>query len=354
MTCVNPITVWKKRWASLTDSPQKYYEDKKVKFKKPRDIQNYEEIKIACGRCIGCRLDHANMWATRIQLETQEHKENCFITLTYNNENLPLTPTNHMTLRKKDFQDFIKRLREQLRQENIKISYFMCGEYGETTHRPHGHLCLFGWQPKDLERIMNSKTDNPMFTSKKLCDIWGKGYVVVQELNYNTACYTARYVQKKAGIKGNKRLISNQPPEPEVKIDERNGKPFIRLKSKYITDKYDNYGREKEFLLMSKKPAIGLKYWTQHFRNIIRNEGILIKHDEHVKKKPIPRYFKKIWEKNDMEQLDWYQYKFKEKAKINHAKDLEKMNADNPEKRLLETIKKNLTDRSKFLKREQN
>ena len=46
MTCVNPITVWKKRWASLTDSPQKYYEDKKVKFKKPRDYQNYEEIKI--------------------------------------------------------------------------------------------------------------------------------------------------------------------------------------------------------------------------------------------------------------------------------------------------------------------
>ena len=194
MTCVSPITAWKKKFSSLTDPPEIYYRDKKIKFKDPKS-KNYEKIKIACGHCIGCRLDHANMWATRIALETQEHKENCFITLTYSNEKVPKTPNGHLTLRKKDFQDFIKRLRAHLK---TKISYFLCGEYGENTHRPHAHACIFGWKPNDLQQIMNSKTENAMFTSKELEKIWGNGFVVVQELNYNTACYTARYVQKKS------------------------------------------------------------------------------------------------------------------------------------------------------------
>lgn len=350
MTCINPIKAWKKRWSSLIDSPQKYYKDKKLKFKKPKDIENYDEIKVACGNCIGCKLDHANMWATRITLETKENKENCFITLTYNNENLPLTKTNKMTLRKKDFQNFMKRLREKI---NIKIGYFACGEYGNQTHRPHYHLCLFGWIPKDIEKIRNSLTNNPMFTSKELEKIWGNGYVVIQELNYKTACYTARYVQKKAGIQKNKRILTNEITE-EIKIDERTKKPFIRFKNKYISEKTDQYGREKEFILMSKKPAIGKNYWLKNKNNIALNEGILLKLDGNVKKKPIPRYYKKLWEKEAMSEYDTFQYHAKEKAKKQYIENVEKFTGKDPEKTMLETIKNNLLNRTKFLKREQN
>lgn len=352
MTCIQPIKAWKRKYSSLTEDSITYYKNKKIKFKKPGNaiIKDYEEIQIPCGHCIGCRLDHSNMWATRIVLETKEHAENCFITLTYNKENVPKTTSGHLSLSKRDIQNFLKKLRAQL---NIKVSYFCCGEYGKTTYRPHAHLCLFGWIPKDLKKIMNSKTDNEMYTSDELAKIWGKGYVVVQELNYKTAAYTARYCMKKAGIKANKRVYTGEI-EPKIKQDERNGQYFIVGHSKQITKKTDQWGREKEFLLMSKKPAIGLKYWEKYKKQIINNEGILLKVENTVQKKPIPRYFKKIWEKENWENLDKFQYVIKKQAIKNHEETLQKINAPDKEKTLLETLKNNLLSRVKFLKRDQN
>lgn len=54
----------------------------------------------------------------------------------------------------KDVQDFFKRLRINLirneeyksiysREREDKISYFVCGEYGETYHRPHWHVIMY-------------------------------------------------------------------------------------------------------------------------------------------------------------------------------------------------------------------
>lgn len=352
MTCIQPITAWKRRYSSLTEHPIEYYRNKKIRFKDPKNNEKYEKIQIPCGHCIGCKLDHSNMWATRIALETTKHKENCFITLTYDKEHLPIQ-NGHMTLKKRDFQLFIKKLREHLRPQNIKISYYLAGEYGNATFRPHGHACIFGWKPNDLTQIMNSKTKNEMYTSETLKKIWGNGYIVVQELNYKTACYTARYCTKKAGLKANKRIATNEVIK-DVKQDERTGKYFIIGRQKYITEKNDIYGREKEFIIMSKKPAIGLSYWKENKDKIIRNQGILLKLDGIVKKKPIPRYFKKIWEKENWQEHDTYKYHEKTLAEENHLKTLEKIDADNKEKTLLETIKYNLLQKAKLLKREQN
>ena len=55
----------------------------------------YELIHIPCGKCVGCRSDNAKMWSIRAYNELQLHDNNCFITLTYNDDN-PLVQSDHL------------------------------------------------------------------------------------------------------------------------------------------------------------------------------------------------------------------------------------------------------------------
>lgn len=64
-------------------------------------------LKLPCGQCIGCRLDRSRQWAMRCVHEASLHDDNCFITLTYNDENIPFDAS----LRHRDYQLFMKRLR---------------------------------------------------------------------------------------------------------------------------------------------------------------------------------------------------------------------------------------------------
>lgn len=128
---------------------------------------------IACGKCYACRLQHSAEWATRIILEAKYHENNYFITLTYDDLNIPIpekitwdgiTYENDGTwngcLYERDMQLFIKRLRKHFSKKRIfngkeyegvkDIKYFYCGEYGSETLRPHYHLILMG-APLDPE-----------------------------------------------------------------------------------------------------------------------------------------------------------------------------------------------------------
>ena len=73
-------------------------------------------IKIPCGHCLGCRLDYSRQWADRMILELDHTGKGCFLTLTYNDENVPRVFDDDeyygLTLSKKDCQDFMKRLRK--------------------------------------------------------------------------------------------------------------------------------------------------------------------------------------------------------------------------------------------------
>jgi hypothetical protein len=94
-------------------------------------------IKVACGQCIGCRLERSRQWAIRCVHEASLHEHNSFITLTYNDENLPADGS----LDVRHWQLFMKRLRKR---HGSGIRYFHCGEYGSKHRRPHYHACLFG------------------------------------------------------------------------------------------------------------------------------------------------------------------------------------------------------------------
>lgn len=343
MVCFKPMTVWKQTKADLDIPPRDYYALKKVSF---HEIPGREKIEIPCGHCLGCRLDHASMWATRITLEAKNWKKCCFVTLSYNTKNLPLkeihkdyqgfethkivkcgketkeiTPEEYerRTLNKKDLADFMKRLRfhekgieewENPRTGKIEkpIRFFACGEYGPNGGRPHYHMAIFNWVPDDL-KIYKKYTDKnekiiTLFQSEKLQRIWGNGFVVIEELNFNTASYIARYVQKKAGISSQKREYTGEI-KAEERIDERNGQPYTYYIQKVKPQKSF---REPEFINMSRAVGIGKLYWIENKEKIKRNKGVLLKVENKVKLKPIPRYFQKLWEQENWEEYIQFKY----------------------------------------------
>lgn len=168
-------------------------------------------VDIPCGNCIACRLEKSRQWAVRCVKEASMHKENCFITLTYDEQHIP----QNESLRKKDLQDFFKRLRERIKP--IKIKYLAVGEYGESTSRPHYHAIVFGYNFKDLKRVhvVNQQTGihSERRHSPLLFSTWKNGLVSCDEVNFNSCAYVARYNLKKVNGKKARDYYGDKVPE---------------------------------------------------------------------------------------------------------------------------------------------
>lgn len=188
MSCFKPLKAYQMQNGTITfqTSNKGYSPEQKYK-----NTHAGVEIKLPCGRCIGCRLDRAKNWAVRCMHEASLHEENCFITLTYNAENLP----PDCGLIKRDYVNFVKRLRKSLGKKKIK--YYMCGEYGDKNNRPHYHAIIFGHNFNDWQYLFDSPSGEPIYTSPTLEQIWKYGFVTVGTVSYESAAYVARYCLKK-------------------------------------------------------------------------------------------------------------------------------------------------------------
>lgn len=122
--------------------------------------------------------------------EASLHKSNSFITLTYDENHLPYD----FSLDYSHFQLFMKRLRKS---SSTPIRFYMCGEYGESNHRPHYHACIFGYSFPDRRLWKPSNSGFPLFRSAFLESIWKLGFCTIGDLSFETAAYTARYIMKK-------------------------------------------------------------------------------------------------------------------------------------------------------------
>lgn len=221
---------------------------------------------VACGQCLGCRLDRSRAWATRIVHEASLYDENCFITLTYDQENYP--PGGSLV--KKHFQDFMKRLRKHFSER--KIRYYHCGEYGENYDRPHYHACIFNLAFKDLE-LIGINDGNHLFYSEVLESIWGKGFCTVGDLTFESAAYTARYVTKK--------------------VTGKNANDF------YL--RCDEYGVAfwllPEYSTMSRRPGIGRRWYEEFKSDVFPSDEVPVPGSGVFKK--VPRYYETILERED-------------------------------------------------------
>jgi len=87
-------------------------------------------LPVGCGQCIPCRVNRRRVWAHRIVLEAKEHPQNAFVTLTYNEENLPRTRDGIPTLRPDDLTLWLKRFRK--RSESIAFATSRVENMGRT------------------------------------------------------------------------------------------------------------------------------------------------------------------------------------------------------------------------------
>lgn len=150
-----------------------------------------------CIKCFPCRINRRRLWAHRILLESKTSSDSCFVTLTYSDDYVPAGAT----LEPKHVQDWLKRLRKLYHPQ--KIRYFLAGEYGEKTQRPHYHVALFGIDPW----LAGGVSGMSGFVSRT----WGYGYSYVGELNADSAMYIAGYCTKKMTSAKDERLNGRTP-----------------------------------------------------------------------------------------------------------------------------------------------
>lgn len=170
MPCYKPNQVWQPK------------EGGQVLWTEPPFYYYYKQITIPCGQCIGCRLERSRQWAMRCVHESKLYTYNSFITLTYNNESLPANGS----LDKTHYQKFMKRFRKQHPKKTIR--FYMCGEYGDQTLRPHYHAIIFNHHFDDRKHH-NTIKGNKLYKSDILQETWGKGHCLIGDVTFESAAY---------------------------------------------------------------------------------------------------------------------------------------------------------------------
>lgn len=224
-------------------------------------------VPLPCGKCLNCKVNHANEWAVRCVLESKLHKENYFITLTFNDDELP---ENKAQARYR-IQNFFK----VLRNEFGSFRYFGCCEKGKQgSKRFHYHIIFFGLHIDDLVANRFHK-----LKSKKFDKLWHYGLYDIGELTYASANYVAQYATKK--------VFNNS---------------------------------DDEFLFMSNRPGIAAQWLIENEQKCLEFDAVYGSFGS-MKSAQLPRYFDKI-----LELLDPVAY-----AELKEARANSKSNKENYE-----------------------
>ena len=260
MACYHPQTVYRHKHINKKTGKRPITWNKSEGFK---DLQ----LTIKCGRCIGCRLDKSREWAVRCVHEASLHNENCFLTLTYNQD--------PVSLNKDDFPLFMKRFRKKVYKDTGKnIRFFQCGEYGELFSRPHHHAIIFGFDFPD-KVLWSIKNGVKLYRSAMLEETWKHGYSTIGDVTFESAAYVARYITKK---------ITGEMAEKHYK------------------------GRIPEYITMSRREGIGKEWLSKYVDDVYKGDRVIVKKD--IQCKP-PRYYDKIYD--DIDHVDMEKIKTRRK-----------------------------------------
>lgn len=221
--------------------------------------------------------------------ESRLHASNCFVTLTYDDGRLPTGGT----LVKRDAQLFFKRLRKRLGKH--KIRFFLVGEYGEKTARPHYHAIIFGLWPKDAKNFSSADGNYSLFTSGLLSAAWGLGHVAFGDFSAATARYCAAYTVKK--ITGH----MAQHHYTRVDIDGEMHQVI------------------PEFSIQSRRPGIGADFYLANKNDFRSGDFALLE----GKKKKVPRYYDRLLERENLKNLELVKAQRKINARVHRANNTE-------------------------------
>lgn len=296
--------------------PRTFY-DECMKTEKGQKFLKYKYRKVdlvPCGKCIECQLSYARQWSTDCICEKKYWPdEQCwFITLTYSDEYLPQAEYKTedgkiykgISLRKKDLQDFWKRVRKHY---DCKIKYLNAGEYG-TLGRPHYHAIVFGLPLKteNFKYLGKNNNGDAYWTEPELEKIWGKGNIIIGQVTQKSINYVVRYTIKKWKNK-----------------DSGLNKMM---------------GRTPEFISMSQ--GLGKRYWEENEEKIILQDCIITPEGE----MPITQRFLKNLKNKDQKIYTTIKEKHKQQAET-AQKQAETDKSPEEQREARESIRKaNFTD----------
>lgn len=262
MACNFPVTAWK----SKTVNPSGR---RSLVFKKDKAFSPVE-YKVPCQMCAGCRMERARQWAIRCMHEKRLHGASAFLTLTYRNEALTYLPNGRATLVKTELQQFMKRLRHE-RPSGLR--FFACGEYGETTLRPHYHVLLLNTCFPDMKFHKMSDGGKKLFVSAELDGVWKLGNCLIGEVEFESCAYVAGYILKKQIAK---------TEEARARAEKHYG------------------GREVEFCTMSLRPGIGHGYYEKYQGEVCQHDSVVVRGME----VSVPKYYDVLRERHDARGLE--------------------------------------------------
>lgn len=250
VACFSPIEAWQ------TDSGS-------IVFVERGSIRR--ALKLACGQCIGCRLERSRGWAVRCMHEARMHSVSSFVTLTYDSDHLP----SQNGLVYGDFQRFLKRVRKRLG----KCRFYMCGEYGDLNGRPHFHSCLFGVGFSDKVLLRTLPSGSKIYRSPTLESLWPFGYSSIGDVTFESAAYVARYICKK--------VTGSDADAHYTRVDSTTGEIYLL---------------EPEFCHMSLKPGIGFSFYQKFgATDIFPRDKVIVR----GKECSVPKYYKALLKRSD-------------------------------------------------------
>jgi len=242
MGCHNPIDAWPGATSPNGKRP--------LVFKRPGNLS--KGLQISCGQCLGCRLEKGRQWALRCVHEASLHKENSFLTLTYDDSHYP----SGGSLNLRDIQLFLKRLRKSIGP----IRFFQVGEYGDKLQRPHHHALIFGYDFPD--KVLYKKTPyGNLSVSPLLSRLWPHGFSTVGDFTPQSAAYVTRYALKK--ITGQK-----------------------------ASEHYQ--GRKPEYVTMSRRPGIGRGWYDKWQKDVFPRDYAV----QNGRKLKVPDYYTNLLAKS--------------------------------------------------------
>lgn len=245
-------------------------------------------IDIPCRQCPECSAAMKREWTARAIAEAQVHDKMCFLTLTYNPISVPMVTTvdddgviyDRPTLRHRDWQLFMYRLRQFF---DVPVRFMMCGEYGSRTYRPHYHAIMYGISIddfSDLKVYRSTKNGDILYTSDRLdLNLWQLGKCMIGDCSSATCGYVAGYVDKK--------------------FDSVRGKKF-----------YELTGLVPPYIRSSNQPGLGRAWFDANLDkfNDVYDYVSLGNKLSAPTKIFMTEYWKKIYERNLLKEVDSYEF----------------------------------------------
>lgn len=277
-----------------------------VSVPRPNGQGARDRITVPCSKCYACLARKRAEWAFRLSNELKASDTAFFFTLTYSDE------YDKGTVSKRDIQLFIKRLRkgiaeahktsesEHLTPKGIipplsnrvpqiaekgpktgtygsvkkepKFRYFVTGEYGEKTNRPHYHGIFF-----NIPNIRGLFKYDSAFNLVN--DAWGLGIVHVGEVTPASINYVAKYCITRhlpqVGVK--------MPPFSLMSTKPGIGDEYLKTMTNYHRSTMTPYGQGMDGIKVPLSRYYKDRLWTEKERAVL-NQELLELSDENMQK----------------------------------------------------------------------